>query len=216
MNERIGIDNHLADKIWLGITVFFGLQLRDPSAWAAFVAAELKRIKVAHLQSLPAGFAWSRRLYRSLRIDPTRHRPSSEALWRRLRDHDDFPRLEPLVEFSNLLSLVLQVPFGLYDLEKISGPIRLDIGAAGEGYPGIQRGIIDLGGKPVLRDAVGPFGNPSADSQRTSITAASRDAMLVLFFCRDDPDQASLLNEPLRVFDRFFGCRERRAYLQDQ
>ena len=54
-------------------------------------------------------------------------------------------------------------------------------GTAGEGYEGIRKGTVNVEARPVLVDAAGPFGNPSSDSLRTSITLATRGALVVAY-----------------------------------
>jgi DNA/RNA-binding domain of Phe-tRNA-synthetase-like protein len=161
--------------------------------------------------ALPPGFAFSRRLYKSFRVDPTKHRPSSEALWRRLRDRNDFPAVNPLVDLTNLLSLKFQVCYGLYDLERVHGPVRITLGDAGDQYQGIRKETLNFAGKIVLRDDLGAFGNPSADSQRASVLPSSLDVLQVLFFHPDDPGRQRILAESADVCQRFFAIAESRS-----
>jgi len=162
--------------------------------------------EVRNAASPPRGFTYSRRLYHGFGIDPTRHRPSSEALWRRIRKGLDFPRVHPAVDATNLLSLELQVSFGLYDAEKIRGDMIAAAGAQDEGYAGIGRGWIALAGKPLLRDEAGPFGNPSADSARTRVTASTRVLIHVLFFHPEDPRAEDTTHLALHEFARLTGA----------
>jgi len=122
-----------------------------------------------------------RRLYRALGIDPTKTRPSSEALLRRVLDHKPLYRINALVDAMNLCSLRTLVPFGVYDRARVAGPVVLRAGAPGEGYEGIGRGRVHVDGRPVLADREGPFGNPTADSLRTSVTHATTRALVVLY-----------------------------------
>jgi len=173
----------------------------------------LQAIARSHQPALPPGFAFSRRLYRSFGIDPTKHRPSSEALWRRLRDRGDFPAVHPLVDLTNLLSLAHQVCYGLYDLERVHGPVAVTLGEAGDRYPGIRKDVLDLCGKIVLRDDRGAFGNPSADSLRACVDEASRDVLQVLFFHPDDPRQPEVLAATRAAFKEFFTMTESRSFI---
>jgi len=76
----------------------------------------------------------ARALYRRFGTDPTRVRPSSEALLRRLKKGEALPRVNSLVDVANALSVQLQVPVGLYDLEKARGDeVTIRLGAEGEG-----------------------------------------------------------------------------------
>lgn len=122
-----------------------------------------------------------RSLYRAIGIDPTRVRPSSEALLRRLRKGDAFPRHSPLVDACNLASLATGLPHGAYDATCVEGDIVVRLGGEGEEYEGVRKDVVHLQGRFCLADERSAFGNPSADSKRTAITADTRDVVLVQF-----------------------------------
>lgn len=123
----------------------------------------------------------ARALYRGFGMDPTKLRPSSEALLRRVRRGDPLPRVNSLVDVANLVSLELQVPVGLYDLDEVEGPLTIKLGEPGEGYEGIRKEHVNVAGRICVADAIGPCGNPSADSARTMITTATERAAWIFF-----------------------------------
>jgi DNA/RNA-binding domain of Phe-tRNA-synthetase-like protein len=123
----------------------------------------------------------ARALYRRFGLDPTRHRPSSEALLRRVRRGDGLPRINSLVDVANVVSLRLQVPVGLYDLGLVEGGLTLRLGREGEAYAGIRRDEVGVAGRICVADERGPCGNPSADSSRTMITTATERAAWIFF-----------------------------------
>ncbi|HKB08157.1 MAG TPA: phenylalanine--tRNA ligase beta subunit-related protein [Candidatus Polarisedimenticolia bacterium] len=127
------------------------------------------------------GLAAARELYRAFGIDPTRTRPSSEALLRRVLQGKGLPRISNAVDLCNLLALRYLLPIGLYDAALIAQPVRLRRGRPGESYPGIRKEDVRLEGRPTLTDAHSPFGNPSSDSLRTSVTEATRALVMVIF-----------------------------------
>ena len=125
-----------------------------------------------------------RQMYKQVGIDPTRTRPSSEALLRRLRKGDELPRINSLVDVINWCSVESQLPFGLYDLDGIvaaGDAVALRLGRAGESYPGIRKDEVHVGGRLVLADDAGAFGNPTSDSARTMVTTATTRALVVIF-----------------------------------
>jgi DNA/RNA-binding domain of Phe-tRNA-synthetase-like protein len=122
-----------------------------------------------------------RSMYRRVGIDPTKTRPSSEALLRRVSRGDAVPRINSLVDICNWCSLGFQLPFGLYDREHISGTITLRLGREGEEYAGIRKDVVHLAGRLTLADEEGPFGNPTSDSARTMVTLQTRQALVVVF-----------------------------------
>ena len=134
------------------------------------------------------GVGRARELYRQFGLDPTRVRPSSEALLRRLTKGEPLPRINSLVDVANALSVQLQVPVGLYDLDKVKGDeLVIRLGVEGEGYTGIGKEHVNVAGRICVADAEGPCGNPSADSARTMITTETERAAWVYFLpVRDD------------------------------
>lgn len=143
------------------------------------LAAAAARMKTA---GEPADLtAAVRAMYRRFGVDPTKTRPSSEALLRRVRKGDPLPRINNVVDVCNWCSLEFQVPYGLYDLAHISGAIHLRTGRAGESYPGIRKDEVHLEGRLVLADDAGPFGNPTSDSARTMVTIRATSILTVIF-----------------------------------
>lgn len=131
----------------------------------------------------------ARDLYRSFGIDPTKTRPSSESLLRRLLKGDAFPCVSNAVDLSNYLAVRFLLPIGLYDVAKIEGDAVMRRGLEGESYSGIRKSEVHLSGRPVLVDQFGAFGNPTSDSLRTSVTESTRSILLVLFAPADFASQ---------------------------
>ena len=127
------------------------------------------------------GLARARDLYRAFGIDPTKHRPSSESLLRRVLLGKGFPAILNAVDLCNLLALRFLLSLGLYDVERLEPPVLLRRGRAGEVYEGIRKDSVHLEGRPVLVDARGPFGNPTSDSLRTAVTTDTRSIWMVIF-----------------------------------
>ncbi len=122
-----------------------------------------------------------RAMYRQIGIDPTKTRPSSEALLRRVRKGARLPRLNTLVDICNWCSLEFQLPYGLYDCAALAPPIALRMGAPGESYAGIRKDVVNVAGRPTLADSRGPFGNPTSDSARTMVTEQTSAVLTVIF-----------------------------------
>lgn len=122
-----------------------------------------------------------RTMYKRFGLDPTKTRPSSEALLRRVRRGDQLPRINNVVDVVNWCSLESQLPFGLYDADRIDGHVTVRLGRPGEQYAGIRKDAVHLAGRLVLADDQGPFGNPSSDSARTMVTTATTSALVVVF-----------------------------------
>jgi DNA/RNA-binding domain of Phe-tRNA-synthetase-like protein len=122
-----------------------------------------------------------RTMYKRVGLDPTKTRPSSEALLRRVRKGDPLPRINSLVDVVNWCSLDTRLPFGLYDLDRIEGDVVLRLGRDEEAYAGIRKDTVHVAGRLTLADSAGPFGNPSSDSARTMVTPVTTRALVVIF-----------------------------------
>jgi DNA/RNA-binding domain of Phe-tRNA-synthetase-like protein len=160
----------------------------------------------------PAEVAAVRSMYKRVGLDPTKTRPSSEALLRRVRKGDTLPRINSMVDVCNWCSLEFQLPYGLYDAARIEGDVELRIGRVGESYPGIRKDDVHVDGRIALADRVGPFGNPTSDSARTMVTTQTTRALLVVFAPReiDARRLAEVLDATSSRMAEFTGCRETR------
>jgi DNA/RNA-binding domain of Phe-tRNA-synthetase-like protein len=151
-----------------------------------------------------------RTMYKRVGIDPTKTRPSSEALLRRVRKGDTLPRINSMVDVCNWCSFEFQLPYGLYDAANIQGDVTLRIGREGESYPGIRKDDVHVAGRIALVDAIGPFGNPTSDSGRTMVTTATTRGLLVVFAPRevDTRQLTRVLDVTSERMQEFTGCRE--------
>ena len=133
-----------------------------------------------------------RRLFRQAGCDPTRYRPSSEALARRLLKGDTLPSIHPLVDLNNALSVRLLVPSCVLAEGTFTPSLVLRAGGDGETFESL-RGPFKLDGKPVLADDAGPFGTPITDSQRVKVQPSTRRAWLVAYLPAEEVnlDEAS-------------------------
>jgi DNA/RNA-binding domain of Phe-tRNA-synthetase-like protein len=161
-----------------GLLAFERLRVveREPALDALLAEAE-RAVRIAP----PSEIAEVRAMYRAVGIDPTRRRPSSEALLRRVVRGEMLPRINSLVDTCNWCSLEFQLPYGLYDLDRVSEPIELRLGREGEQYAGIRKDEVHVAGRLTLADRVGPFGNPSSDSARTMVLPGAARALVVVF-----------------------------------
>jgi DNA/RNA-binding domain of Phe-tRNA-synthetase-like protein len=149
---------------------------RDPVLDAPIAGAEAA-IRARGEVDVSAG----RALYRAIGLDPTKTRPASEALLRRVRRGEPLPRINTIVDLGNWCSMEVQLPFGLYDLDRLVPPVEVRRGRAGEEYAGIRKDVVHLAQRLVLADRSGPFGNPTSDSARTMVTADARRVLVVVF-----------------------------------
>lgn len=128
-----------------------------------------------------SGIAATRRVYRACGKDPSRYRPASEALIRRQLTNKSLYQIDTLVDLTNLASIAYGYSIGSFDADKFHGDtLTLGIGRAGEPYEGISRGMINIEGLPVYRDATGGVGTPTSDNERTKITLQTTHLVVLI------------------------------------
>ena len=188
--------------LWLGGATVVD---REPRLDAPLAAAE-----ASVRANPPEEIVAVRTMFKRVGIDPTKRRPSSEALLRRVRKGDALPRINSMVDVCNWCSLEFQLPYGLYDSSRIEGDVVLRLGLEGESYPGIRKDDVNVGGRITLADSAGPFGNPTSDSARTMVTTATQQALLVVFAPQElDPRRlVTVLDTTARRMLEFTGARE--------
>jgi DNA/RNA-binding domain of Phe-tRNA-synthetase-like protein len=174
------------------------------------LTARLADVESQVRQQPPADVAAVRTMYKRVGLDPTKTRPSSEALLRRVRKGDPLPRINALVDVCNWCSLEFQLPYGLYDAAHVEGDVELRLGREGESYPGIRKDDVNVAGRLTLADARGPFGNPTSDSARTMVTTATTSAVVVVFAPAEMASRrlVEVLDETVKRMGEFTGCRE--------
>jgi DNA/RNA-binding domain of Phe-tRNA-synthetase-like protein len=154
-----------------------------------------------------------RAMFREWDMDPSKYRPSSEALLRRVVQGKGLYRVSNVVDICNLGSIEVGWPFGCSDRSRISPPVKFRHGTAGESYEGIGKKMWHLDGRPVLADPTGPFGSPISDSTRSMITESAHDTLTVIYAPAGVPD-ASLEKALARLGGRltqFAGAQATRA-----
>jgi DNA/RNA-binding domain of Phe-tRNA-synthetase-like protein len=195
---KVDIAPDLESILRVGMLRLGGLELPEDGGDALW--DEVKRTSAelaARYEGMTAGqipaTGETRKLYRAVGLDPTKTRPSSEALLRRIVKGKELYRIHPLVDLFNLVSVTEQLSVGLYDEARIAGDtVTVTLGAEGWGFEGIRRGWINVAGRLCVVDAEGPFGSPTADSERTSIEGDVDRALAIFFQHREHGDPARL------------------------
>jgi DNA/RNA-binding domain of Phe-tRNA-synthetase-like protein len=121
-----------------------------------------------------------RKAYKALGKDPSRYRGSAEALLRRIVAGKGFPQINAVVDAINLVSVESRLPIGLYDLAHVTGEIIFRAGRVGETYKGIGKYDLNLEGIPLFADTAGPHGSATSDSERTMVTAATKEILAII------------------------------------
>lgn len=166
-----------------------------------FIADYRQRYTVDSIKLMPSIEA-TRTAYRRCGKDPSRYRPSGEALVRRTLKGNDLYRVSTLVDLINLASIAFGYSIGGFDADKIASSassdftagiacsassgftagiqLTLGIGREGEPYEGIGRGPLNIEGLPVYRDALGGIGTPTSDHERTKLSLQTTHLLAIV------------------------------------
>ena len=131
--------------------------------------AHAERI-VAALSAVP-GVEHSRKLFHAIGQDPTKRRPSSEALLHRALKGKTLNPINTLVDVGNWCSLDVQLPYGLYDASAVRPP------APRKTRRRSARGTIRSGGGYQLLDSGGSPGGCRNATHRVCIVFRQRAAV---------------------------------------
>lgn len=153
------------------------------------------------------GIAEWRKVFKTIGSDPSRYRPSSEALYRRVKKGDALPAIHSAADINNYFSLKYEIPIGIYDLDQIAGPIEIRIGQAADHYQGLNGREMNMSEKLLSSDAQGPFGSPIVDSRRTMTTDQTKNALQVVYFkpSTAETEALQMLNNMGNFFEQIHG-----------
>lgn len=145
------------------------------------VEARLRQeLTTESVKSLPS-IAATRAVYKLCGKDPSRYRPASEQLIRRMLQGKELYQIDTLVDLVNLASIAYGYSIGGFDADKFVGPeLVLGVGKEGEPYEGIGRGPLNIAGLPVYRDAQGGVGTPTSDHERTKMTLGTTHLVVLI------------------------------------
>lgn len=156
-----------------------------------------------------SGIEATRRVYRACGKDPSRYRPAAEALIRRMLQGKELYQIDTLVDLINLASIAFGYSIGGFDADKFVGDtLTLGIGREGEPYEGIGRGMLNIAGLPVYRDAEGGVGTPTSDNERTKIELSTRHVLVLVNGYDSNEAQVKANAEYIiRLFEKYAqGC----------
>ena len=142
---------------------------------------ELRAGETAESIKQQPAIAATREAYKRCGKDPSRYRPSAEALRRRLLRGLELYQIDTLVDLINLVSLRTGHSIGGFDADEIQGTdLELGIGRAEESFEGIGRGMLNIEGLPVYRDRIGGIGTPTSDHERTKMKLETRHILAIV------------------------------------
>ena len=146
--------------------------------------------------------------YRKLGKDPSRYRPSAEALTRRIVQGKDLYQINNVVDLLNIISISSGFSIGGYDADAIQGTIQFGIGLEDEPYEAIGRGSLNIKDLPIFRDSLGPFGSPTSDSTRTMVNPNTTHFLMIIIDFHSTESLVSVLEDASKKYEKFAHAKE--------
>lgn len=140
---------------------------------------------------IPAINEW-RTLFKTVGTDPSRYRPSNEALYRRVQKQQFLHTVNSAVDLNNFLSLQYQIPLGIYDVKHVIGDVKIKIGMDHDSYVAINEREVSLHHKIHSADQQGPFGSPFVDSKRTAVSTNTTEALHLIYLQPSQKNEESI------------------------
>src|SRR5260370_15536605 len=120
-----------------------------------FLAIAKSRLAEMTEGEMPEIQAW-RRAFSRMGLKPTQYRCASESLLRRFRKEGTIPRLHPLVDLCNAVSLAFAIPVAVLDVSAITGDLEVRYAAGDEDYVTFSGDVeYPAVGEVVFADAAG-------------------------------------------------------------
>ncbi len=186
---KVQLDASVTERIpafSLGVLQYSGASVSDsPKMLQGRINYFVESLRLEHELSRLAdieGVREWRSAFKKAGIDPSRYRPSSEALLRRLLQGNPFFWINSAVDVNNFFSVLHALPFGIYDIDHLTGDVTCRLGQETDVYEGLNGREVHMEGKLLLADEQGAFGSPIVDSKRTCVTEHSRNLLQVIFF----------------------------------
>lgn len=186
---KVVIDHSVSEflpNLSLGVIHYTGASITDaPKLLQGRINLFVESLRLEHALSQITeieGVREWRASFKKLGIDPSRYRPSSESLLRRLLQGNPFFWVNSAVDVNNFLSIHYGLPLGIYDEANISDSVICRIGHAEDNYDGLNGREVQMNGKLLLSDGMGAFGSPIVDSVRTRVSNESKNLLQVIFF----------------------------------
>ena len=205
---KIHVDEHISRVCPTFVGAALSITITNstycPALWEEInseLEAYRRRFTTESIKDMPSIQA-TRRIYKALGKDPSRYRPSGEALVRRTLQGKDLYQIDTAVDLINLASITYGYSIGGFDADKIEGEeLTLGVGREGEPYEGIGRGPVNICSLPVYRDSMGGIGTPTTDHERTDKSLARALQLAII--------------KVLRTHDIFMGDALPREALQE-
>ncbi len=201
-----------------GVLVVGGIQPNVEVRLAPWHARARERLARGPESELAEVSAW-RRVYAQMGLKPTQYRSAAEALLRRFRREGDLPRLHPLVDLGNAVSLAFALPVAIFDLAGVDSHLEVRHAAGGEEHTGFGGETEHAEpGEVIFADAANHAHARRwtfRQSRRSTVTADTRDVLIVAegLHPTAGADVPALIEALAESVDGLWGAPRHRAVL---
>ncbi|MGG6893980.1 B3/B4 domain-containing protein [Rhizobium sp. BR 315] len=177
-NEMWGEFPELVPGVLLAEAITADVTVTDRVAHYHAIAAE--RLEQGSESEMPEIQAW-RRAFSKMGMKPTQYRCASEALLRRFRQEGSLPRLHPLVDLCNAVSIAFAIPVAIFDLQKVSGDLEVRHAHGSESYLTFSGEIEHPGPREVIfADTAGQAHARRWTNRQSGLSAVREETRSVL------------------------------------
>jgi DNA/RNA-binding domain of Phe-tRNA-synthetase-like protein len=147
---------------------------------AKFSAIAASRLATGSEGELPEVQAW-RRAFSRMGLKPTQYRCAAESLLRRFRKEESLPRIHPLIDLCNAISLAFAIPVAVFDVAKIAEYIEVRRAAGSELYSAFSGEIENPEpGEVIFADGAGRAHARRWTNRQSAYSAVRDDTNAVL------------------------------------
>ncbi|TFG17677.1 MAG: hypothetical protein EU530_10270 [Promethearchaeota archaeon] len=189
-NDLVQIDPSLAEHgvnihVYFIILNDFDNTIKDYDYEEPVITPETQRINkqytIENVKEDPIIAAYRSFYWTHLKIDPTKIRPSGEALVRRILQGKTLPKMSYFVDAYNWASCSSLIPIGSYDLDTFHSPITIRFGKIGEKFNAIGGKERVMNGNEILTAGedriLSQF--PYRDADATKITTSTKNLIIL-------------------------------------
>jgi len=187
--KSVIFSKNLKSEVVLGLAKIEGVNIQKSS----FELLELIKTKTEEVRNHwkledfieQTPFKEYRKLWWAHDMDPTKLRPSAEALIRRLLLGKDLYLINNVVDSMNLVSIDSALSIGLHDLDKLKFPLEVRLAKDGEEFTSIgSKGSTTLSGHELLvsdQEKGIDLAYSTSSSELSKITDETRNALFVVY-----------------------------------
>jgi len=163
----------------------------DPQL-AAYEKLAESRLATSSEGQLPEIKAW-RRAFSTMGLKPTQYRCAAESLLRRFRNEKSLPRIHPLIDLCNAISLAFAIPVAVFDVAKIAEYVEVRYATGSESYLAFSGEVENPHAREVIfADNAGRAHARRWTNRQSAFSAVRDDTVSVLIVAEALHDSASV------------------------